>query len=61
MARLRRNPVPVRLEVHYEYVPVRYVQPGIDVLAVMLREVKAEIEREKQEKASSVLQGETTQ
>ena len=42
MGRLRKNPVPVRLQVSYEYVPERELQPAIVVLAAMLRSVELE-------------------
>lgn len=42
MGRLRKNPVPVRLQVSYEYVPERELQPAIVVLAAMLRKVELE-------------------
>lgn len=47
MARKRKEPKPIKLEVHYEYVPVEQIQPAIDMLAVMLRNVKERIEAEK--------------
>ena len=42
MGRPRKNPVPVRLQVSYEYVPWRELQPAIVVLAAMLRSVELE-------------------
>lgn len=42
MGRLRKNPIPVRLQVSYEYAPERQLRPAIAVLAAMLRSVKHE-------------------
>ena len=42
MGRLRKNPVPVRLQVSYEYAPERELRPAIVVLAAMLRGVEAD-------------------
>ena len=40
MARPRKTPFPVRLEVRYEYVPDNVLQPAIVVLASMLRDIR---------------------
>lgn len=42
MGRLRRTPIPVRLEVSYVYAPERELQPAFLVLAAMLRSVERE-------------------
>lgn len=42
MGRLRKNPVPVRLQVSYVYAPERELRPAIIVLAAMLRSVESE-------------------